>query len=85
MAEAAVVAVPHERWQERPFALVVLEPGRADPPDELLADLGERVPRWWLPEGVLVVAELPRTSVGKIDKKVLRAKVAAGGPWQGAG
>ncbi|QRP46278.1 long-chain fatty acid--CoA ligase [Amycolatopsis sp. FDAARGOS 1241] len=85
VAEAAVVAVPHERWQERPFALVVLEPGRADTPDELLADLAGRVPRWWLPEGVLVVGELPRTSVGKIDKKVLRAKVAAGGPWQGAG
>ncbi|WIX80964.1 long-chain fatty acid--CoA ligase [Amycolatopsis carbonis] len=79
VAEAAVVAVSHERWQERPYALVVLEAGRADTPAEILADLRDRVPRWWLPEGVLVVEELPRTSVGKIDKKVLRAKVAAGG------
>jgi len=78
VAEAAVVAVPHERWQERPLALVVLEPGRTTSPAELLAGLRERVPRWWLPEEVLVVEALPRTSVGKIDKRALRDRVAAG-------
>jgi fatty-acyl-CoA synthase len=78
VAEAAVVAVPHERWQERPLALVVLEPGRAASPSDLLAGLRERVPRWWLPEEVRIVGALPRTSVGKIDKRALRNGVAAG-------
>lgn len=72
--EAAVVSVPHERWQERPLALVVLENSSVGP-SNLLDHLRRRVPAWWLPEDVLVVAELPRTSVGKIDKKRLRATV----------
>jgi fatty-acyl-CoA synthase len=79
VAEAAVIAVPHERWQERPFALVVLEDGRTAEPGELLDDLQGRVPRWWLPDGVRIIDELPRTSVGKIDKKRLRDTLAAGG------
>jgi fatty-acyl-CoA synthase len=73
--EAAVVAVPHERWQERPVAMVVLDDGTAAGPADLLDHLRARVPGWWLPERVLVVPELPRTSVGKIDKKRLRATV----------
>ncbi|NKQ51615.1 long-chain fatty acid--CoA ligase [Amycolatopsis sp. K13G38] len=70
VAEAAVIAVPHERWQERPLALVVLD----KPVDtaELLAGLD--VPRWWLPDDVVVVDQLPRTSVGKIDKRALRER-----------
>lgn len=72
--EAAVVSVPHERWQERPLALVALE-NDSSGPSNLLDHLRRRVPAWWLPEDVLVVAELPRTSVGKIDKKRLRATV----------
>jgi fatty-acyl-CoA synthase len=78
VAEAAVVAVPHPRWQERPLALVVLQPGSAATGDELRARLGERVPRWWLPERVEVTAELPRTSVGKLDKRALREHWSAG-------
>ncbi|MGY1637963.1 long-chain fatty acid--CoA ligase [Geodermatophilus sp. SYSU D00742] len=73
--EAAVVAVPHERWQERPVAVVVLDDGSTAGPAELLDHLRDRVPGWWLPERVLVVTELPRTSVGKVDKKRLRAAV----------
>ncbi|KAA9166336.1 long-chain fatty acid--CoA ligase [Amycolatopsis acidicola] len=72
VAEAAVIAVPHERWQERPLAVVVLDRPLGE--DELLADLHERVPRWWLPEQILVTDALPRTSVGKIDKRALREK-----------
>lgn len=76
VADAAVVAVPHQRWQERPLALAVLRDGAEVSGDELRARLAGRVPRWWLPEDVLVVAELPRTSVGKTDKRRLRAQYA---------
>jgi fatty-acyl-CoA synthase len=74
VVEAAVVGVPHERWQERPLALVVLR-GGAEPTD-LRERLAARVPRWWLPEEVRVVDALPRTSVGKIDKRRLRQALA---------
>ncbi|GAA4542451.1 long-chain-fatty-acid--CoA ligase [Pseudonocardia xishanensis] len=73
VAEAAVVAVPHPRWQERPLALVVLH-GEATEA-ELAERLAERVPRWWLPEQIVLVESLPRTSVGKLDKRALRASV----------
>jgi fatty-acyl-CoA synthase len=69
--EAAVVGVPHERWQERPLALVVLATGAADARD-LRDRLAARVPRWWLPDEVRVVDALPRTSVGKLDKRRIR-------------
>jgi fatty-acyl-CoA synthase len=77
--EAAVVAIPDERWQERPAAWLVVD-GEPVPDDELArrlrADLGREVPRWWLPDRWLVTNTLPRTSVGKIDKRRLR-EVAA--------
>jgi fatty-acyl-CoA synthase len=74
VAEAAVVAVPDVKWQERPWAFVVLaEDGVEDVPG-LLGPLEEEFPRWWLPERVLFVEAIPRTSTGKFDKKVLRAR-----------
>lgn len=73
VAEAAVIAIPHVRWQERPLAFVVLHGDSPAAPQDILTDLVGRVPRWWLPERVVPVAELPRTSVGKIDKTRLRA------------
>lgn len=76
VAEAAVVAVPHRRWQERPLAVVVVREGRAATGERVLARLGTRVPRWWLPEDVVLVDVLPRTSVGKTDKRRLRARYA---------
>jgi fatty-acyl-CoA synthase len=76
--EAAVVAVPDERWDERPLACVVLRPGATATPDELCAHLADRVARWWLPERWTFVSEVPKTSVGKFDKKVLRRQHAAG-------
>ncbi len=76
--EAAVVAVPDSRWQERPLVAVVPAPGTAPTADELVEFLTGRVARWWLPERWTFLTELPKTSVGKFDKKVLRAEHAAG-------
>jgi fatty-acyl-CoA synthase len=77
--EAAVVAVPDPRWQERPLVCVVPKPGTTPDADELVDFLQGRVARWWLPERWTFVEEIPKTSVGKFDKKVLRAMEADGG------
>ncbi len=74
--EAAVVAVPDERWDERPLACVVLAPGRTATPGQLRDFLGDKVARWQLPERWTFIEQVPRTSVGKFDKKVLRAQYA---------
>jgi fatty-acyl-CoA synthase len=78
VVEAAVVAVPDERWSERPCACVVRREGSELDADGLREFLRERVAKWWLPERVEFIAEVPKTSVGKFDKKVLRAQVAEG-------
>jgi fatty-acyl-CoA synthase len=79
VAEAAVIGVPDEKWGERPLAAVVLQPD-ADPvtPDELRAYLGDRIPRWQLPERWCFIDEVPKTSVGKFKKTTLRDQYAAG-------
>ncbi len=76
--EAAVIAVPDDKWQERPLCCVVLRPDATATAEELRAFVAERVVRWWVPEHWTFVEEIPRTSVGKFDKKVLRAQFAAG-------
>ncbi|MGG2461696.1 long-chain fatty acid--CoA ligase [Streptomyces sp. RGM 3693] len=78
VAEAAVVAVPDEKWGERPLATVVLTDGSALTYEELRAFLGERIARWQLPERWAVIPSVPKTSVGKFDKKVLRRQYADG-------
>jgi fatty-acyl-CoA synthase len=72
--EAAVIAVAHPRWQERPLACVVPKPDFKDSltADEILEFLGSRVARWQLPDQVVFIESVPKTSVGKFDKKVLR-------------
>jgi fatty-acyl-CoA synthase len=77
--EAAVIAVPDERWDERPLACVVLKEGTKATLTELRSFLSERVARWWLPERWAIIDEVPKTSVGKFDKKVLRQRYAEGG------
>ena len=74
--EAAVVAVPDARWDERPLACVVLREGQSATPAELCAYLEDKVAKWWLPERWTFIPEVPKTSVGKFDKKVLRAQYA---------
>ena len=78
VAEVAVIAAPDERWTERPLACVVLEPDAAASAEELRAHLEGRVARWWLPDGFAFVDELPKTGTGKLDKKLLRERLAAG-------
>jgi fatty-acyl-CoA synthase len=74
--EAAVIARPDERWSERPLACVVLN--RHATAGELREFLAARVAKWWLPDDFAFLDAIPRTSVGKFDKKVLRDRLAAG-------
>jgi fatty-acyl-CoA synthase len=76
--EAAVVGVPDERWDERPLAAIVVRDGESVTAGEICGWLSERVAKWWLPERWVFVAEVPKTSVGKFDKKVLRKQYADG-------
>jgi fatty-acyl-CoA synthase len=76
--DAAVIAVPDERWDERPLASVVLKPGSSTSPEELRDFVAGQVAKFWVPERWAVVDEIPKTSVGKYDKKVLRAMYADG-------
>ena len=76
--EAAVIAKPDERWAERPLCCVVLREGASTSAEELREHLLGRVAKWWLPDEFAFVEEIPKTSVGKFDKKVLRARLAEG-------
>jgi fatty-acyl-CoA synthase len=78
--EAAVVGVPDERWQERPLAVIVAKHSSVSAED-LRTFLADKVVRWWLPERWTFVDEIPRTSVGKYDKKAIRARYAERGYW----
>lgn len=79
VVEAAVVGVPDERWEERPLAVVVVKDGASVDADQLRKFLADKVVRWWLPERWTFVDEIPRTSVGKYDKKAVRSRYADGG------
>ena len=72
--EAAVIAIPHVRWQERPLACVVPKEGSQGTltEDEVLHHLEGKFARWWLPDAVVFLDAIPKTSVGKYDKKLLR-------------
>jgi fatty-acyl-CoA synthase len=76
VAVAAVVGVAHPRWDERPLACVVRKKGAGDAltKEQVLEHLAPQVPRFWLPEDVVFIDEVPKTSVGKFDKKVLRQR-----------
>jgi len=76
VSEAAVVAVPDDRWQERPLAVVVVNEGADVCAKELREFLGDKVVRWWLPERWAFIEAVPLTSVGKFDKKTIRARYA---------
>ncbi|HEY2460307.1 MAG TPA: long-chain fatty acid--CoA ligase [Candidatus Acidoferrum sp.] len=72
--EAAIVGVPHPKWQERPLAVVVLKDGASATPEEMRAFLGQTFAKWQLPDAFVFVEEIPRTSVGKFKKTALRER-----------
>lgn len=72
VAEAAVIAVPHPKWQERPLLLVVAREGTNPTRDDILQHLAGQVAKWWLPDDVVFVDELPHTATGKVLKLELR-------------
>jgi fatty-acyl-CoA synthase len=74
VSEATVIAVDHEKWQERPMACVVLREGADATPAELEAHLAESFSDWWLPDEYEFLDQIPQTSTGKFDKKVLRER-----------
>ncbi len=78
VAEAAVIAIPDERWSERPLACIVPEEGKDVSAASVRDHLGDRVAKWWLPDTYAVIDEVPKTSVGKFDKKVLRQRLEDG-------
>ena len=76
VAEAAVIGVAHPKWSERPLACVVVVPGETLTRNEVLEYLDGRVAKWWLPDDVVFIDEVPKTSVGKFSKKTLRDRFA---------
>jgi fatty-acyl-CoA synthase len=73
VAEAAVVAVAHPKWGERPLAVVVPKPGRQPTTASLIGHLADKFPKWWLPDDCVLTETLPRTATGKLKKTDLRA------------
>jgi fatty-acyl-CoA synthase len=78
VVECAVIGVADERWDERPLACVVVRSGAVVTPESLNEHLRSQVASWWLPERYSFIEEVPKTSVGKFDKKVLRGAYEAG-------
>jgi fatty-acyl-CoA synthase len=74
VAEAAVIGISHPKWQERPLACVAVKAGETLTREELIDFLTDRVVKWWLPDDVVFVEEIPKTSVGKFSKKDLRTR-----------
>ncbi|MEC7649621.1 MAG: long-chain fatty acid--CoA ligase [Pseudomonadota bacterium] len=75
--EAAVIAMPHEKWVERPLACVVLEENAALSPDDVREFLSQNFAKWWLPDAVEFIDKVPRTSTGKFQKLALRERFSA--------
>ncbi len=72
VAEAAVIAAFHPKWQERPLACVVVKPGATVTKEQIYDHLGKNFVKWWMPDDIVFIEAVPKTSVGKFDKKVLR-------------
>ncbi len=74
VAEAAVIGVAHPKWDERPLLIVVAKAGQSVTREELLAYLAGRIAKWWMPDDVVFVDEIPHTATGKIQKTALRER-----------
>jgi fatty-acyl-CoA synthase len=80
IAEAAAIGIPHPTWSERPVLYVVAAHGRELDAASVIAFLDGKVAKWWIPDEVIVVAELPHTATGKISKRTLRDRYATAAP-----
>ena len=76
IAQAAVVAQPHPKWDERPVALVIMAEGKELDPAAVIAHCSRAFAKWQLPDEVMVTDDIPLTTTGKIDKKIIRARLA---------
>ena len=74
VAEAAVIGVAHPKWDERPLLIIVLKAGKSATREELLSYLTGRIAKWWMPDDVAFVDEIPHTATGKIQKTALRER-----------
>jgi fatty-acyl-CoA synthase len=77
--ESMVFGIPDPKWQERPLACVVLQPGHSDLPEDIEDFLASRVAKFWIPQQWAVVSSVPKTTVGKLDKKSMRKRFEEGG------
>ena len=76
VAEAAVIGIAHEKWAERPLLVIVSKPGQSPSAAEILAHFDGKIAKWWMPDDVQFVEELPHTATGKISKLHLRQQFA---------
>ena len=76
VVESAVIGVPHPKWSERPLACVVVKEGESMTRDEVLDHVRPRLAKWQMPDDVVFIDEVPKTSVGKFSKKTLRDRFA---------
>lgn len=79
VALAAVVGQPHPKWDERPVLLVKLKEGETAAPQEFIDYLQGKIAKWWMPDDVLIVDDIPLGATGKIDKKLIRKRLADDG------
>lgn len=74
VAEAAAIGIRHSKWDERPLLVVVKKPGKELSRDDVLGFMSGKIAKWWMPDDVAFVAEIPHTATGKIQKSALRAQ-----------
>jgi fatty-acyl-CoA synthase len=77
VAEAAVIGIAHPKWDERPLLIVMLKPGQKATRDDILKYLTGKIAKWWMPDDVVFVDEIPHTATGKIQKITLRQRFGA--------
>ena len=72
VAEAAVIGVPHSKWDERPLLVIVRKAGREPSGEDIIGFMNGKIAKWWMPDDVVFVDEIPHTATGKIQKTTLR-------------
>ncbi len=72
VAEAAVIGIAHPKWDERPLLIIIPKPERSPTKESILAFMEGKIAKWWMPDDVVFVKEIPHTATGKIQKTTLR-------------